>query len=137
MAVQRWTAVIADINNAISKMNTASDAARRAAEKAKKVANDAQKIADDASKAADKAERIALEASELASAWKNATVTAVTLEEGQNPYVTVQDQEDGKRIIIGVPKGATGEKGDKGADGVSGVTFKLENSTLYITKAEA
>lgn len=133
MAVQRWTAVITDINNAISKMNTASDAARAAADKAKKVANDAQEIADDAKKAADEAERIALEASELASAWKNAEVTAVTLEEWQEPYMHVEDQGDKKRLIIGVPKGATGEKGEKGADGVSGVDFRLENTSLYIT----
>lgn len=137
MAVQRWAAVIADINNAISKMNTASDAARAAAERAKKVANDAQTIAKVAQEAADDAERIAQEASELASAWKNAEVTAVTLEEGEPPYMRVIDLEDKKRLIIGVPKGATGEKGEKGADGVSGVEFRLENSILYITKAEA
>lgn len=137
MAAQRWNAVITDINNAIAKMNRAASEAKAAADKAKRVAAEAQGMAAAASEAARDAERVANEASELAAMWANATVTAVTLEEGQNPYVTVQDQEDGKRIIIGVPKGATGEKGDKGADGVSGVEFRLENSILYITKAEA
>lgn len=134
MAVQRWTAVITDINNAISKMNTASDAARAAAETARRVAEEAQTIADVARKAADNAKDIAKEASELASAWKNAEVTAVTLEEWQEPYMHVEDQGDKKRLIIGVPKGATGEKGEKGADGVSGANFRLENGSLYITK---
>ena len=134
MAVQRWTAVIADINNAISKMNTASAVANAAAEKARRVAEEAQRIADVANDAADEAKSIALEASELANAWKNAEVTAVTLEEGEPPYMKVIDLEDKKRLIIGVPKGATGEKGEKGADGVSGANFRLENGSLYITK---
>lgn len=130
----RWNAVITDINNAIAEMNRAADAAHAAAEKARRVAESAQEIADAATTAADEAERTANEASALAQAWKNATVTAVTLEEWQEPYMRVEDQDGSKLLIIGIPKGETGEKGDNGEDGQSGVEFKLEGSILYITR---
>lgn len=129
-----WNAIVTEINNAIAKMNQAASEANAAATDARKRADEAKKAADDATTAADDAERIAQEASDLAEMWNNAVTQVKTLDPDEEPTFKVETYDGVKRLILGIPKGEAGLDGEKGDTGNSGVTFRLENSTLYIQR---
>lgn len=63
-------------------------------------------------------------ANDAADALENISAMATTLPAGREATAEVIDTEDGKLIVIGVPRGEKGEKGDKGdtGDGENNVT---------------
>jgi hypothetical protein len=114
------------MNSAISGSNGAAASANEAKEEAEKQAVAAQEAAADANEAASAA-------SSEADKWKNATASAVALDAGSEPTVSISEKDGVKHVTFGVPRGADGRVGDKGDMGRSGVTFTRSGTTLYIT----
>lgn len=131
-----WDALVQEINLSLSGVNTAASGANAAAALASEAANTADTAAQNARNAAQEA-RDAGE--QVSRAWKNATVSAQTLEPGRDATVTLTEMEGVKHLTYGIPRGADGtkgekgDKGDKGDTGPAGVTFRLSGTTLYIT----
>ena len=127
-----WNETIADVNQTLANMNTAISNANGAAELARTETKETNEQGDAAEAAAVAATEAAAAASEEAEKWKNATVSAVTLEPGNDATVSISEKDGAKHITIGVPRGADGADGEKGDTGRSGVTFTRSGSTLYI-----
>lgn len=128
-----WNETIADVNKTLANMNAAISGANGAAENARTEAEEAGKQADAAANAAAAANTAADAASTEAEKWRNATVSAVTLEAGKDATAEVSEKDGVKHITFGIPRGADGRTGDKGDTGRSGVKFTRSGSTLYIT----
>lgn len=121
-----WDALVAEVNLTLASMNTAISDANAATAQANAAAGKANDAADEARTAANAASS----AVEGANKWANATASAATLEPGSEATVTVtENAQGGKHLTYGIPRGEKGEKGDTGP---AGVTFRLENATLYI-----
>lgn len=130
--VNAWNALVQEINLAVSGANAAESSANAAAGSA----NTAAEAAQTAAKAANEAAQAASSAgAAVEKAWKNATVSATTLEPDEAATVTLTESEGVKHLSYGIPRGRDGEKGekgDKGDTGPAGVTFTLEGTVLYI-----
>jgi len=129
-----WNETIADVNKTLANMNAAISGANGAAENARIEAEEAGKQADAAQKAAEDANNAANAANTEAEKWRNATVSARTLEAGEDVTIAVSEKEGVKHIAFGIPRGADGRVGDKGDTGKSGVAFTLSGTMLYITR---
>ena len=132
MAGNSWNETIADVNQTLANMNTAISNANGAAELARTETQETNEQGDAAEAAAAAAAEAAAEAREEAEKWRNATVSAVTLEPGNDATVSVSEKDGVKHLTIGVPRGKDGADGEKGDTGESGVTFTLSGTTLYI-----
>lgn len=128
-----WNETIADVNKTLANMNSAISDANGAAENARSEAQEAGEKVDAAADAVASANEAAVNANTEAEKWRNATVSAVTLEPGSEATVTLSEKDGAKHIKFGVPRGADGRVGDKGDMGKSGVVFSRSGTTLYIT----
>ena len=128
-----WNETIADVNKTLANMNSAISGANGAAETARIEAEEAGEQADAAMEAVAAANDAADSANTEAEKWRNATVSAVTLEAGSEATATLSEKNGVKHITFGVPRGADGRTGDKGDTGKSGVTFTRSGTTLLIT----
>lgn len=118
-----WDALVAEVNLTLARMNTAISEANAAAASV----SEAAQRANDAANNADSAAEMAFA---QAKAWKNATAQAVSLDEESDASVLLSSNEQGGRhLVFGIPRGEKGEKGDTGP---AGVTFTLSGATLYI-----
>lgn len=133
MASNSWNETIADVNKTLANMNSSISGANGAAAAANEAGDEAERQASAAETAANNAIEAAALAGSEAEKWKNATASAVALEPGANPTVSISEREGVKHITFGVPRGADGRTGDKGDMGRSGVTFSRSGTTLYIT----
>ena len=130
--VNAWDALVQEINLTISGMNTAISEANAAAEQANEKADGALAAADAANRAAEAAQE---SADTLEAAWKGATAQALTLEPGEAATVELREVDGVKQLTYGIPRGADGkqgEQGPKGDTGPAGVSFRLEDTVLYI-----
>ena len=132
MASNSWNETIADVNKTLANMNTAISGANGAAELARAETKETNEQGDAAEAAAAEAIAAASAANAETEKWKNATVSAVTLEPGNDATVSISEKDGVKHITVGVPRGADGEDGEKGDTGRSGVTFTLSGTTLHI-----
>lgn len=128
-----WNETIADVNKTLANMNAAISGANGAAENARTEAEEAGEQADAAEKASADANAAATTANTEAEKWRNAKVSAVTLEAGSDATAEVTEKDGVKHITFGIPRGADGRAGDKGDTGKSGVKFTRSGTTLYIT----
>lgn len=133
MASNSWNETIADVNKTLATMNSAISGSNGAAESAREAEEEAERQATAAQNAAADANEAAELAGSEAEKWKNATASAVALEAGSNPTVSVSEKDGVKHITFGVPRGEDGRTGDKGDMGKSGVIFSRSGTTLYIT----
>ena len=133
MASNSWNETIADVNKTLANMNSAISGANGAAENARTEAEQADQQTELTAQAAEAANEAAAEANAEAEKWRNATVSAVTLEPGNEATVSVSEKDGAKHFTFGVPRGADGEDGEKGDTGKSGVKFSVSGTTLYIT----
>lgn len=133
MASNSWNEIIADINKSLATMNSAISNANGSLGMATDAIADAEVQIEAAREAAESAGEAADLAGTEARKWKNATASAVALEAGSNPTVSISEQNGAKHILFGVPRGADGKEGDKGDTGNSGVTFNRSGTILYIT----
>ena len=133
MASNSWNETIADVNKTLANMNAAISSSNGAAASAKEAEEEAEKQATAAQNAAEDANEAAAAANTEAEKWKNATASAVALDAGSDPTVSISEKDGAKHITFGIPRGADGRVGDKGDTGKSGVTFTRSGTTLYIT----
>ena len=133
MASNSWNETIADVNKTLAAMNSAISGSNGAAESAREAEEEAEKQAAAAQEAAADANEAASAANSEADKWKNATASAVALDAGSEPTVSVSEKGGVKHITFGVPRGADGKTGDKGDMGKSGVTISRSGTTLLIT----
>lgn len=139
----------------------AAQTAQDAAEAANEAGDSAEYAAGEAAAAAGEANTAAEHANQVAAKVDALSVKATTLSEGSQATAVIAENETGKIILFGIPRGATGaqgpkgatgetgaqgpkgDKGDKGdtgpqglqgATGPAGVTFTLSGTTLTITK---
>lgn len=132
MASNSWNETIADVNQTLANMNTAISGANGAAELAKTETEETNEQGNAAEAAAAEATSAAAAANAEAEKWRNATVSAQTLDPGSEATVSISEKDGAKHITVGVPRGANGADGAKGDTGKSGVTFSLSGTTLYI-----
>jgi len=133
LAGNSWNETIADVNKTLASMNTAISDANGAAENAREQAQEAGAQGGGAQEAASVAREAADAASDEAQKWKNATVSALTLEPGDDATAALSEKDGAKHITFGIPRGRDGADGPKGDTGRSGVTFTLSGTTLHIT----
>lgn len=132
MAGNSWNETIADVNQTLANMNTAISNANGAAELARTETQETNEQGDAAQEAAQAANEAAEAAIDEAEKWRNATVSAVTLDPGSEATVSISEKDGVKHFTVGVPRGADGAEGKKGDTGESGVTFTLSGTTLHI-----
>jgi len=131
-----WDALVQEINLTLSEVNTAISGANAAGEQAHTGAERADAAAQAAQEAAQHAQETD---AALSRAWKEATVSAVTLEPGESATVEMSETDGIRHLTYGIPRGADGERGaqgPKGDTGPAGVTFTLEDTVLYIDTDE-
>lgn len=133
MASNAWNDTIADVNKTLASMNTAISSANGAAESARDAAEAAEEQGGAAEAAAHTANENAEAANTEANKWAGATVSATTLEPGEDATVSITEKDGVKHLEFGIPRGADGEVGPKGNTGKSGVTFTRSGTVLYIT----
>lgn len=107
-----------EIAAAMASMKTALSDAQAATTAATEAAMDAQDALEDAQRAVEDAQ----DAVETAGAWGSASLEVEMLGEHDEPTVAVQDTELGRFIVMGIPRGATGETGPQGPQGEPGPT---------------
>ena len=125
-------ALVQEINLTLSKMNTSISVDNAAALQAKEQADSAQAAANAAQAAAENAQSTS---DAMEKAWKNAAVSARTLEPDEAATVSIEEKEGIKHLTYGIPRGKDGEQGPpgpQGETGPAGVTFTLRDSVLYI-----
>ena len=133
MATNSFSALMAEVNQVIAEASQATSTAKGAAIQAQ----DATQKANASATGADDAARDAAAAAEAAAAetdkWEGMTVSARTLEPGEEATVTLREQDGVKHLEFALPRGRDGKEGAKGDPGKSGVEFTLSGTTLYIT----
>ena len=140
MADNSWNALVASVNDSITKMSSATSSANGAAASASESAQKADEATGTATEAAGNASLAAQRANDEAAKWEGATVGATQLAEGSAPTCTLTEENGVKKLTYGIPKGDTGPQGPQGPAGPmgeSGVTFSLSGTTLTITTVEA
>lgn len=115
---------------ATAAANTAASNANAKATEANTAAQTAKTKATEASTAASNANTKAELANKAAQKIDGMTASAVGLEAGAAPTVTVKDVNGVKQLVFGIPKGDTGKTGDPGAPGPKGDTGSIENLTV-------
>lgn len=130
--VNAWDALVQEINLTLSTVHTSISDANASAVKA----NESAEAAKESAQAAEEAAKNATAAGEaVETAWKGATVSAATLEPGEQATVTLSESGGVKHLTYGIPRGQDGKQGPQGPQGETGpagVTFRLSGTTLYI-----